>query len=247
MLFKPWAQLLVEAYGPWEGQSVLDLASGTGIVAHLLAIEVGDAGSVIGTDLNEEMLRVAEAQCESLSNVRFIACPAEDLASADRSVDYVVCQQGFQFFPDKRAAAKEMLRVLRPGGTAIVSVWRPVSECQFFGEICDALAAISENEIANMMRVPFDFMPRDELVDAFESAGFSRVDVDRVEKDLLMEGRIQQAIEAAYATPIGPSLRALPGAKQSSFVEELTKKGRHLLGDGMTMGKMASDVLVAVR
>ena len=212
-----------------------------------LAGEVGSSGAVIGMDMNQEMLDVAVARAESQLNLRFVACSAEELACPDGSVDTVTCQQGFQFFPDKGVAAREIFRVLRPGGTAIVSVWRPVSECQLFAVICDALVAIGEHEIANTMRAPFDFMPRSELVAAFESAGFSSVDVNTEEKALVMSGGIQQAIEAAYSTPIGPGLRALAGDTQDRFIELLTAKAEHLDGDSLTMGQMASDVLVATK
>jgi len=135
ILFKPWAQSFAEKFGPWEGRSVLDLASGTGIVAHLLAREVGSSGSVIGMDMNQEMLAIAEARAVSQPNLRFVACTAEALDCPDDSFDTVACQQGFQLFPDKGAAAKEILRVLRQGGIAIVSVWRSVSECHFWGNL----------------------------------------------------------------------------------------------------------------
>ena len=247
ILFEPWAQSLLEEYGPWEGRSVLDLACGTGIVANLLAKKVESSGSVIGMDMNREMLDIAAAQSESQPNLKFVTCSAERLDCPDSSFDYVICQQGFQFFSDRNAAANEIHRVLRGDGTAIASVWKPVSECQFFGTICDALAAIDEHEIADMMRVPFDFMPRNELVEAFESAGFSTVGVSRKEKNLLMSGGIQQAIQAAYSTPIGPSLRALASDTQAEFVEALTSRAMQLDGDSVTMGKMVSDVLVAAR
>jgi len=98
-----------------------------------------------------------------------------------------------------------------------------------------------------MMRVPFDFMPRPELIDAFESVGFSTVHVSKEEQDLVMSGGIQQAIEAAYSTPIGPRLRELPDDSQARFVEALTGKAERLDGDRLTMGQMASDVLVATK
>ena len=92
ILFEPWAKALIDAYGPWDGRRVLDLATGTGIVTRLLAKQVGPSGSVLGTDLNAEMLIVAAASISNDSpNVDFIECPAENLECADNSFDYVVC------------------------------------------------------------------------------------------------------------------------------------------------------------
>ena len=63
ILFEPWAARLVEEHRPWEGQRVLDLATGTGIVAQLLAEEVGPGGKVLVTDINGEMLALARKRC----------------------------------------------------------------------------------------------------------------------------------------------------------------------------------------
>jgi len=247
ILFEPWAQALVEINQSWEGSDVLDLATGTGIVAQLLARKVGVSGSVVGMDMNQEMLAVAATRAESQSNLSFTLCPAEKLDCPDNSFDYVVCQQGFQFFSDRNASAREILRTLRDGGTTIISVWRPVSECHFFGAICKSLEAINENAISEMMRAPFDFLPVTELVAPFESAGFSTVDVRREQRDLVMSGGIEHAIEAAYSTPIGPKLRALSEDTQARFIEAFTGNAKGLDGDEFTMGQMAADLLIATK
>lgn len=246
ILFEPWAKALIDTYGPWDGRQVLDLATGTGIVSRMLAQQVGQSGSVLGTDLNAEMLIVAAASISNESpNVDFAECPAENLECTDNSFDYVVCQQGFQFFSDKIASVKEIRRVLRDDGTVIVSVWRPVTECHFFNTICETLESIGEAEIAGMMRAPFDFLPQSELETVFKSAEFSSVDVHREERDMIMSGGVEHATRAAYSTPIGPKLRSLSQEIQSRFVDVFAKNVQELAADGVTMGQMASDVLVA--
>ena len=246
-LFQPWAVRLVEEHPQWwEGRCVLDLATGTGVVAQLLADQVGPEGRVIGTDINGEMLSIAKKRCAgSTPAVSFIESPAHPLELSSDAVDVVVCQQGFQFFPDRRAAAGEMYRVLRKGGRVIASTWRPVTECELFGTICRALRAIGEEEIADMMRVPFDFMPESELASHFRSAGFASVDVRRQEQDLVLGGGVRNAIETAYSTPIGPRLQALPEEKQVLFQNAMTELLGELSDDGLTMGRMISNVLVA--
>ena len=247
LLFEPWAQMLVETDRSWEGSDVLDLATGTGIVAQLMARKVGDSGTVTGMDMSQEMLDAAETRAESQANLNFVLCPAEKINFPNNSFDYVICQQGFQFFADRNTSTKEMLRVLRDGGTAILSVWRPVSECHFFGVICESLESIDEHAISKMMRAPFDFLPVSEFVVPFETAGFSTVNVHREQRDLFMSGGIEQAIEAAYSTPIGPKLRALSKATQAQFIEALSDRARDLDGDNLTMGQMAADVLIATK
>ena len=100
-----------------NGQRVLDVASGPGATAFLLARELGVA--VEGVDLAEQS--VAEANAKSVEaglsqRVRFHVGDAERLPLEDASVDAVVCECALCTFPDKTAAVTEMARVLRPGG-----------------------------------------------------------------------------------------------------------------------------------
>jgi ubiquinone/menaquinone biosynthesis C-methylase UbiE len=246
ILFEPWAVRLIEDYQPWEGRRVLDLATGTGIVAQLLAEQVGPGGNIFGTDTNGEMLALARKRCDGLTPaVEFIECPAHPLEISSNSIDVVVCQQGFQFFPDRRAAVQEINRILCAGGKLIVTTWRPVAECQFFGAICNALDTMREFEISEMMRIPFDIMPESELISHFESTGFTNVRLTQQEQDLMIGGGISHAVEVAYSTPIGQKLRTLPDERQVQFRNTLTELLQNLSDDGITMGRMVTNVLLA--
>jgi SAM-dependent methyltransferase len=246
VLFEPWAAQLIDEYRPWEGRRVLDLATGTGIVARLLAGQVGPSGRVIGTDINGEMLALARKRCAGVTpTVEFVESPAHPLEISSDSVDSVVCQQGFQFFPDRRAAAQEIYRVLCDGGKIIATTWCPVVECQFFGAICNALNVTGEPEISDMMRVPFDTMPGSALTAHFESAGFVNAQLRRQEQDLVIGGGVTDAVEMAYSTPIGPRLQAMPDERQVEFRNTLTALLQELSDDGTTMGRMVSNVLSA--
>ncbi|MHC4940139.1 MAG: class I SAM-dependent methyltransferase [Planctomycetota bacterium] len=242
LLFEPWANHLIRDHGPWVGRRVLDLATGTGVVAERLASAVGPNGNVTGADINPQMLEYARRRCTT--GVRLIESGADALELRADSVDVVVCQQGFQFFPDKVAAAHEMRRVLRTGGRAVVSAWCPVSDCEIFGALCDALDSIGEPETAAKMRVPFDHLTADELAGPFAVAGFERLRLRRLERDLIMPGGIAQAIDFAYATPVGPQIDALPADRQALFREIYSERLREF-SHGRAMGRMVSNELVA--
>ena len=243
-LFHPWTTRLVEQHGPWDGRRVLDVATGTGIVAQYIGERVGPAGKVVGADLNPQMLGAARRRCADLApTVEFVESPAHPLDVRDASVDVVVCQQGFQFFPDRDAAAREMHRVLCDGGKVVVSTWEPVSECRGFGVVCDALEAVDEPDIAAAMRVPFDNMPQAELVAHFEAAGFADVALEQQEQDLVLEGGPERAVELAYATPIGPQLSALTEDRQVRFKHALTELVATQSNGATMMGRMVSNVL----
>lgn len=99
------------------GQRVLDLACGTGTTALLLAEEHGS--EVVGVDMGVGSLTRARVRAAGRGldhHVRLLSADAERLPLKQASVDVVVCECAFCTLPDKRAAAAELARVLRPGG-----------------------------------------------------------------------------------------------------------------------------------
>ena len=248
VLFEPWAISLLGRYPHWHGRRVLDLGAGTGIVTRLLAQRVGSTGHVIAADVSAEMLSQARLHCAALEqSIDFVESGADAIGIPESSVDVVVCQQSFQFFPDKPAAAREIHRVLRKEGRVMLSTWRPVSECEYFGVLCEVLTAIGEEEISDSMRLPFDFMPESELSACFTSAGFSDVAVSVEHLPLVLPGGLPQAIQLAYATPIGPKLQALSDDKQRRFRDTMAERVGELSQDGTDMGPMTANVLSAVK
>ena len=128
LIFRPWGERLLDEHGPWVGRTVLDLATGTGVVARLLADRVGSDGQVIAADINPQMLHIASDHCAgSGERVRFVESSAHPLEIDSDTVDAVICQQGFQLFPERGQSAVEILRVLRDEGVALVSTWCSVA------------------------------------------------------------------------------------------------------------------------
>jgi ubiquinone/menaquinone biosynthesis C-methylase UbiE len=246
LIFRPWGERLLDEHGPWDGRTVLDLATGTGVVARLLADRVGPNGKVIAADINPQMLNIAKDHCaDAGERVRFVESSAHPLELEGGVVDAVICQQGFQFFPDRAQSAVEILRVLRDEGVALVSTWCSVAECKAFGAICGALDAIGETELANMMRRPFDHLPEDELQAHFEDAGFDSVELQRHEALMTCDGGPKSAVELALATPIGPHLRELAESVFSRFTDELSDRATELSRGESHLGKLVSNVIVA--
>lgn len=113
---------LVEALGVGSEHTVVDVASGPGTSALLLARLTGC--SVVGVDLAAESVAFAgraAAEAGLAGRVRFVEGDAEALPLADASVDGALCECSFCLFPDKDAAARELARVLRPGARLALS------------------------------------------------------------------------------------------------------------------------------
>jgi SAM-dependent methyltransferase len=109
------------------GDTVLELAAGTGETGYAAARAVGDSGKVISTDFSPEMVEMARSGGEEqgLTNLEYRVMDAEHMGLDDDSVDGVICRWGYMLMADPEAALRETRRVLRPGGKLAFSVWGP--------------------------------------------------------------------------------------------------------------------------
>lgn len=119
-VLQEWAYRVTEAARIQPGQSILDVACGTGVLARTVAKRVGQKGSVVGVDHNKAMMAVARRKAPT---IEWRDGRAEALPFEANSFDAVVCQFGLMFFKDRQTAIQEMMRVLRPGGRLAVAVW----------------------------------------------------------------------------------------------------------------------------
>jgi ubiquinone/menaquinone biosynthesis C-methylase UbiE len=119
-LFDEWCPLVVEAANIQTGHRVIDVACGTGALAITVSERIGPKGTTVGIDINEGMLSIARSKPCS---VEWIKSPAEALPFEDDSFDCVVSQFGLMYFENQGNAIREMIRVLKPGGSLAVAVW----------------------------------------------------------------------------------------------------------------------------
>lgn len=121
---KPMGEEIIRSLNLKDTDTVLDIAAGTGEPGLTIA-SIVKKGKVVITDLAEGMLEVARdnAAKKGITNYETVACDVCELPFEDETFDAISCRFGFMFFPDMLMAAKEMARVLKPGGVMATSVW----------------------------------------------------------------------------------------------------------------------------
>jgi ubiquinone/menaquinone biosynthesis C-methylase UbiE len=113
-----WRDLILRHLGPGEGQSALDLASGTGVISHLLH-SVGFR--VTGLDWSEAMLNQARTKAAKRgADIRFVMGDAERTLEKPESYDVLVTRHLVWTLVDPRAAFREWHSLLKPGGRLLI-------------------------------------------------------------------------------------------------------------------------------
>jgi ubiquinone/menaquinone biosynthesis C-methylase UbiE len=213
---EPAHDLMLAMAAPQPGESVLDVACGTGLVSLRMAAAVGAAGTVVGTDISGQMVEEARriAAERGLENARFERADAEALPFAEATFDAAVCGLGLMYVPDPIAALTEMRRVLRPAGRAAAAVWGARRNCGW-AEIFPITDARVASDVCPMF---FHLGTKDTLAQAFAAAGFVDVRLERL-ATVLRYASAEDALTAVF--------RGGPVALAYSRFDEATRRAVH--------------------
>lgn len=151
-LFEEWPARVLESAQIKSGQSVLDVACGTGVLTLAVDEKVKPNGSVIGLDINEGMLAVARIKAPA---IEWRQSQAESLPFPDDQFDAVVSQFGLMFFDDRHTAIQEMVRVLKPGGRLAIAVWDSLDNTPGYAAMTALLQRLFGNSVAEALEAPF--------------------------------------------------------------------------------------------
>jgi SAM-dependent methyltransferase len=154
-LFAPGIAHLLTYARPRAGETILDLASGSGIAARLCGEAAGASGAVFALDIGANILKKARSLYGAAAPAGWVRGDAVGLPFADGAFDLVVCHQGLQFFGDRSAAVRELRRIVRPGGRAAVMTWSALGDCPFYCALHEAVARHLGEPAAGFVRQPF--------------------------------------------------------------------------------------------
>jgi demethylmenaquinone methyltransferase/2-methoxy-6-polyprenyl-1,4-benzoquinol methylase len=126
-----WKRHTIDQSGVRAGHVVLDLAGGTGDLAALFAKRVGSEGKIVLSDINPDMLEEGRRRLIDkgiITNVEYVLANAESIPFPDNYFDCITIAFGLRNVTDKDRALKEMFRVVKPGGRALILEFSAVKE-----------------------------------------------------------------------------------------------------------------------
>ena len=225
-MFAPLTEAMIERAGIHEGQSVLDVAGGAGEPSLTIAERVGLSGSVMCTDAIAEMVEAArsEANRRGLKNMQFRQCTADLLPFPENSFDVVVSRLGVMFFLDAVGAMREMLRVVRPGGSLTFAVWYKSDANPF----CYLVSGVMDQHVKAAEADPnapnaFRFAEPGKLADVMRQAGATDVRDEVVSFDLEAPLSALEfwTMRSQTSDTLREKLASLPAAEQTQIAAEV--------------------------
>ncbi|MEO8888863.1 MAG: methyltransferase domain-containing protein [Jatrophihabitantaceae bacterium] len=155
-----------------------------------------------------------------------------DLGVQDGEFDVALCQQGMPFFPDRPAAAREIHRVLCPGGVFAIAVWTPGHDILPFGVMNAALHDLGAPEpFPHAYDESSYVLTPEQVADLLADAGFH--DVDSREVELLTHWPDPDAMyRGVGGTPFGAHLETLDDAQQARARELMAERTARFVVDG---------------
>lgn len=177
VLFEPYARDLSERVKVAADASLLEIACGTGVLTRILRNSLPSTAKLVSTDLNEAMMQIAAKKFRPDELIEFKQADAAQLPFADNSFDTVVCQFGFMFVPDKKAALAEAHRVLVPDGSLVFSVWDRIEYNELAWIAHQTIAKFFASDPPLFYETPFSMHDTEEIVALLEAADFRELNI----------------------------------------------------------------------
>ena len=222
----PVTERMLELAWIAPGQRVLDIASGTGEPAISIARAVGENGSVIGTDLVDEMLAYARSKAanEGLDNIEFRCVDGETLTVGEGIFDAVTIRWGLMFMPQPLACLALAHSALQTGGRISVACWAAPEKNPFISLLTQTLG-----HYMDVPRPPpgtpgiFAMADPDHLCGVLESAGFKNITLEEMEFAMVdvEDGQAYWEAMSDLAAPVMRLVRQLDDQVRDAFINEI--------------------------
>lgn len=214
-LFKPFADLLVEAVSAGPGERVLDVGCGTGGTTLAVARVLGAKGRCTGVDISEPMIAAARARAEGEGLLAdFIRADAQDYAFEAASFDTIISRFGVMFFEDPVRAFANLRRAARDDAELRFITWRSPEENPFMTTAERAAAPLLPDVPAREPDAPgqFAFADHRRVRRILEEGGWVDIDIQPVD----IACTLPEKELVRYFTRLGPLGRILHEADEKT-------------------------------
>jgi ubiquinone/menaquinone biosynthesis C-methylase UbiE len=248
LIFEAYAAGLAERITALHPRRVLEIAAGTGALTRAIASRLDAEASIVATDLNQPMLDRATARQRTDHRIVWQQADALSLPFADQSFDAVACQFGVMFFPDRIRGYREVLRVVKPGGSFWFNSWDRISHNDFPHIVSQTLETLFPDDPPRFMATtPHGYHDVEKIRSDLTEAGFHAISIETLDQ----RSRAGSAGDVARAFCQGTPLRHEIEARAPSGLEAATRACaaallRHF-GSGAIEGKIQAHVVYAAR
>lgn len=181
MFFEPYAIEIAGRINASSVKTALEIGCGTGRVTRHLRNVLPESSRLIASDISEDMLNVASEKLKGL-NIDWKIIDAQQLPFDDNSLDLVVCAFAYMLVPDKQKAFGEVFRVLRPGGSFLMSTWDKLENNEASYEFRKIVKEYFGNTLPETYKLPFSMHDPALLESQLKQFGFSNTKVEVVKK-----------------------------------------------------------------
>jgi ubiquinone/menaquinone biosynthesis C-methylase UbiE len=257
VMFERWAKALIALVELRPGETVLDVACGTGVTTRLANDAVGEDGhvtgldinapmlsNVTGLDINAPMLSIAR-ELATGSNIVWVERDVSETGLDPSSFDVVLSQHGYHYFPDKPRALSELRRVLVPGGRLALSIWDDHSA--YTSALCVAIEKYISPEIAKQQSGMRMTPNPEQLIAALTDAGFKNVEAHTQTLEIRAPSTREFVPLHLASMPIAGAFDALGMAEKQKLIDHVASALSGYEQDGQLVYPDTVNVVVGYR
>ncbi len=228
-----------------QGERVLDVACGTGVITRAAAEQVGATGSVTAVDVAPDMLEVARSIPAAGAPIEWYEADAASLPLTDASCDVALSQLSLQFFEDRAGALAETHRVLAPGGRVVINT--PGRIQPLFEAMEHAIVENLGPDLGAFVTAVFSMPDPASLGEVLAAAGFENVSSMEYSATLNLPGPAEFLWNYINLTPMGGLVADAPEEAKDATERQFVSACAQWLVEGRMPAEQPVALAWAVR